>query len=180
MRNDSGHGAGCRASALEIGLFDVCSDNEVVVPDFEALIDRIYEASVVPGEWPSLLHDLSRIVEGHGAIFIVKRNDSWLGGCGSPGVAPFMQEFLFSENARRSTATMKLVGANRAGFVADYEIFTEDEMTSDPSYTDWAAPNGTHYGAATAIIVPNGDIGLIQIQRIRGMPALNRSDLDLL
>ncbi len=148
--------------------------------DHEALINRIYEVSAVPGEWPSLLHDLSGIVEGQGACFTVKRNDSWLGGCGSPGVAPFMQEFLYSENARRSTAAMKLVAVNRAGFVADYEIFTEDEITSDPSYTDWAAPNGTHYGAATAIVVPNGDIGLIQVQRTRGKPAFSRSDLDLL
>ena len=150
------------------------------MPDFEALIDRIYEVSVVPGEWPSLLHDLSDIVDGQGACFTVKRHDSWLGGCGSPGVARFMQEFLHSENARRSTAAMKLVAANRAGFVADYELFTEEEITSDPSYTDWAAPNGTHYGTATAIVVPNGDVALIQVQRTRGKPAFSRSDVDLL
>ena len=147
---------------------------------FERLVDRIYEAPVAPDMWTEVLHELGGVVTGKGAILIVRRHDNWLGGFSSPGVSKNINVFFNSEIAKRSTASMRLVAANKPGFVADYELFSEEELVSDPFYTHWAALNDTHHGAATAILIPNGDVALVQVQRAKGQPTLDRSDLDIL
>ena len=89
--------------------------------------------------------------------------DGELGGFSSAGVSRNLDVFFNSEIAKRSTASMRLVAANKSGFVADYELFSEEEMIADPFYTHWATLNDTHHGAATAILIPNGDVALVQV-----------------
>lgn len=148
--------------------------------EYERLVDAIYEAAAVPGEWPKVLHELAVMVEGAGTIMVTRRRDNWLGSCTSPGVEIGAKAYIRSENATRSIAPKRLIDANRCGFVPDNALFTEEEMVSDPYYTDWASLNDTHHGAATAIQVPGGDYVFIQVQRRKGLPVFDRACLDRL
>jgi DNA-binding CsgD family transcriptional regulator len=148
---------------------------------FERLVDRIYEAATEPDEWPGVLHDISRVVDAAGGLLVTRRNDSpWLGWRCSGALVPRAEAYITSGAAARSQTTPRLLAANSNGFVADHELFTEEEFLADPLMTEWAGPNGLHRGAATAIHVPTGDLIVFQVQRLKGLPALDPADLEQL
>lgn len=74
------------------------------------------------------------------------------------------------DGAMRSQATVRLLAANRAGFVDAREMFTEEEWLADPLMTEWAIPAGLHHAAATAIPLPTGNRVVLQINRRVGQP----------
>jgi hypothetical protein len=147
--------------------------------NFEPLVDRIYEAAADPDLWPLVLHDLGRTVDGAGGILLTRRKDEWLGWRVSAELEPRTNAYLTSTDAVRSQATPRLLAANRAGFVTEQELFTEEEFLADPMMTAWGTPNGLHHAAATAIHVPTGDLVVLQVQRRVGKPALARDELRL-
>jgi DNA-binding CsgD family transcriptional regulator len=139
-------------------------------PDPETLVDRIYEAAVIPDRWVNLLGEISVVGAADAGALLVRRDDSWIGWRLSTG-CPDPTEYFGSGAAARSITTPRLVGLRRPGFVADHEIFAEAEYRQDPLITDWAAPAGYFHGAATAIEIPNGDSIVVQVMRKeRGPP----------
>jgi DNA-binding CsgD family transcriptional regulator len=69
------------------------------------------------------------------------------------------------------------MGIGRAGFVADHELFGDDEFLADPLMTHWGDPVGLHRTAATAIRMPTGDFVVVHVQRRKGLPKLDEGDL---
>ena len=153
--------------------------------NFECLVDRIYEAATAPDLWPSLLHDLSRMVNATGGLLGTRRSDQWQGYRVSPdlekrGSKVSIEDYLRSDAPTRTITTPRLIAANRSGFVSDQELFTAEEYAADPMVTEWMAPNDRYHGAATAIQVPTGDLVLVQFMRRTGLPGFDRGDLDRL
>ena len=148
--------------------------------NFEALVDRIYEASATPDNWPAVMHDLAATVGAAGGCILTRRSDSWIGWRYSEGLAPGGEAYLRSAAAQRSQTTARLIGANRAGFVTSQELFTDEEYRSDPMITDWAAPIGLLHAAASAIMVPSGDFIVVQVQRSKELPGLSSGEVALL
>lgn len=141
------------------------------------LIDRIYEAALDPEGWPAILHDIDRIGGGAGASILTRRSDNWIGWKVSPNAEHHEAPYLASGAAQTSRATPLLVAANRAGFVADHEIMGDEEFLADPLVRLFGAPLGLHRAAATAILVPGGDIAVLHIWRRTGEPRFSSEDL---
>jgi len=143
----------------------------------ENLVDRIYEAAAMPDAWPSVLDDLADQAGGVGAALLARRSDAWIGSRISPAHEASAEAYLRSASAARSNTTQRLVALDRAGFVADHELFSDEDYRTDAFVTDWAAPNGMHHGAATGISTPIGDYVVVQVQRRTGAPRFDAGDV---
>jgi len=142
--------------------------------DFERLVDRIYEAATVPDLWPSLLTDIAGTVDTEGGSMTTLRSDGASGWDRvSPGLAKRAEERARSDFVKRSIALPRLIAANLARFVADFELFTPEEYAADPLIAKWAIPNNVYHGAATAIHSPTGDLAIVQVFRRLGEPPLH-------
>ena len=138
--------------------------------DPNALIHRIYEAAVLPEGWSLVLHEMAAAVDAAGAGLLIRRSDAWAGWRGSPGIDVGLSAYLSSDKSVTSIALPRLVAADHAGFLADHQLFTEDEYMHDPVTVDWATPYGLHRGAATGIDLPGGGYAVVQVQRLKGRP----------
>ncbi len=49
------------------------------MPDFESLVDDIYEAAAEPDCWPRIMHDIGKAAEAAGGALVARRADAWLG-----------------------------------------------------------------------------------------------------
>jgi DNA-binding CsgD family transcriptional regulator len=145
--------------------------------DFETLVDQIYEAAADPDLWSQALHSLGGAVDAAGGALFIRRNDAWRGWCCSVELKPRFEAFVTSEAIAQTKATARLVGAKRAGFIAEQEVFTSEEYLADPMMTEWGTPAGLHHAAATAIHVPTGDLVVVQVNRRKGQPRFGRDDI---
>lgn len=126
------------------------------------LIDRAYEASLVPERWPQLLHDLAVFIDGAGgAMFAI----------GSAGVAWTVSESfrevmkIISRSHTNNARLQSALALRHPGFVSDADLLTPQEMDSSPFYRDLLRPLGWGWVAGTVIQIPNGDILAFSLER---------------
>ena len=118
----------------------------------EDLVDRIYEASVLPEFWPSVLKDFALAAESHEGVMVSVKGDAlkWLGS--SPSAAAMVQENYKHDGGMERTR--RLLSRSHAGFLTDRDLFTEEEILKSPVYSDYLIPNGFGRGTATVIHLP--------------------------
>jgi DNA-binding CsgD family transcriptional regulator len=78
-----------------------------------------------------------------------------------------MQAFVAGDFYTRSSRAARALASGHAGFLREYDIFTDDELANDPLYRDLLWPVGLGWGAGTAIRLPTGDELYISIERRR-------------
>lgn len=145
--------------------------------NYQELVGRIYEAAGNPDLWPSVLDELGRSVSTVAAAVLATRADRWAGWRCSPGTPVGIDDYLRSEAVTRSEITVRLVQANRAGFVPDQDVMTDEAWLADPLMTEYATRAGLLHAAATAIHLPTGDLVVFHLQRQKGQPKFTSSDL---
>ncbi len=121
----------------------------------EDLADRISEAAVRPEFWPAVLRGFAEVAECRAAALVATREGGfkWI-GCSPLAEDVARNHYSFPGGQDRSR---RLMATKRAGFVSDHEVYTQEEMFSEPLYTDYFFRNGFGRGIATAIEVPTGD-----------------------
>ena len=126
------------------------------------LVDRIYEAAIVPDLWPEVLRRFAHAAESRIAALIAANGSSfkWI-GCSAEAEEVARQHYNFAGGAERSR---RLLGLQRLGFATDLEVFTEEEMIGEPLFRDYLFPNGYGRGIATAINMPTGDTFIINAE----------------
>ncbi|QGM96140.1 helix-turn-helix transcriptional regulator [Methylocystis parvus] len=147
------------------------------MPDFESLVDDIYEAAADPDCWPRIMHDIGKVADAAGGAIVARRADAWLGWRCSGALARGADAFFSGGGLARSQVPPRLLAFNRAGFVADQEGFTEEEFSADPVIREWCGPIGIHHCTATAIPIPNGDLVVFQVKRRKGEAPFGRAEL---
>jgi DNA-binding CsgD family transcriptional regulator len=120
------------------------------------LVDRIYECSLVPELWPNVLGEVGRMSETAASLFITNEGlISWTASrFAHPGTEIIVKEgWLF-----RNQLIGRLFAAQHAGFLADVDIFTREELDREPLYRDlYRSRLGVGSVAATAIPIPTGE-----------------------
>lgn len=128
------------------------------------IVDRIYEAAALPELWPDLFHDLSMRLDFVGAgMFCV--NPQFQRGISSPGIAEVLQRFLTDGWQERNCRAPRVAALNHEGFVRDEDILTDEEIATEPMYTELLRPAGLGYGAGSVIQCPGGDLVAFTFER---------------
>jgi len=144
--------------------------------EFEILVDQIYRAATDPDLWPQVLHDLAASVSAAGGVILTRRSDAWVGWRYSSAMAG-VDDYLRSPAVAKSQATVRLIAADRAGFVDAYDVFTPEEWLADPVMTHWGTPAGMLHAAATAMPMPTEDFVVVHLTRRIGQAPFEPDDI---
>ncbi len=123
--------------------------------DQTAIVDRIYEAAVIPELWPEVLRHFAEVADSRVAALITTDgvNRRWI-GCSDASEEMARRHYGYSGGAER---TRRLLARDHAGFLTDLDVFSLDEMVNEPLYRDYLIPSGLGRGLATAIHLPTGE-----------------------
>jgi DNA-binding CsgD family transcriptional regulator len=145
----------------------------------EALIDRIYEAGLIPSLWPALLAELGAAVGGRGG-FLFGVRDGYVSAVNSAEYDQLMPVFMRDGWSERDPNLPRAIALNRAGFVTDHDLLSEDEIATNEVYCDFYRKHGMGYRAGTLIPMPSGDSIAIVIPRHQDHGPVPREVVNLL
>ena len=132
----------------------------------QLLIDQIYECAFAPEFWPGMLDKLAQATDARGGVLLAANTKvvNWTVSAG----ACKRVEFLVNGNFfSRSQAFARTMAARHAGFLSDYDLYTDEEMATDPYYTEYLWPEGAGWTTGTVVSAPTGDMLLLAFTRVR-------------
>lgn len=78
-----------------------------------------------------------------------------------------MERFVHGNYYSLSQRVGRLVGAQQAAFMREYDLYTDAELADDPLYRDLLWPAGLGWAAGTMITSPTGDMLFLSVERER-------------
>ena len=138
--------------------------------DENSLVDRIYEASLVPTLWPNILADLTVRCDGVGAVLMTSGHRG-AQMVHSPEFDAVMTAFIEEGWPMRNQRFARATARRLEGFLTEQDLFTPDEIQADPMFTDFLLPRGLGSEIGTIIAMPTGDDLVLTVQRrFRNVP----------
>jgi DNA-binding CsgD family transcriptional regulator len=133
--------------------------------DTEKIIDDIYEASVVPEHWNSVLESLGDLSKSAGGTMVLSHAEGYGNDIAAGVLVDVMDDFMQSDIRFRTQTTARLIQANHPGFLTDEEVFSPDIREQDPLFKELLQPHGIGSSMGTAIGMPTGDFALFLFVR---------------
>jgi DNA-binding CsgD family transcriptional regulator len=130
----------------------------------DQLIDRIYEAGLVPAHWPALLAEIGTAVGGRGG-FLFGVRDGYVSAINAPEHDQDMPSFLNDGWSERDPLLPRASALNYSGFINDGDLLSEEEIATNEVYVNYYRPLGLGYRAGTIIPIPSGDSIALVIPR---------------
>lgn len=118
---------------------------------------------MIPECWKEVLSDIARIADAKGAILITW-NEHMQGWTSSNSEIDALAREHFKLYPGANERTRRLLATGHAGFVTDYDVFTDDELRNEPLFREFLIPRGYGRGVATAIRSPSGDTAIIHTE----------------
>jgi len=143
------------------------------------LADRIYECALMPELWPGVFDELARIAGARGG-FLFTANIDIINWAYSEILHDGFGRFLQGKYLHRTSRVERLIAARSAGFLREYDCYTDDELAADPVYRDLLWPAGLGWAAATVITAPTGDLLVISVERDRANGPIENEAVDRL
>ena len=131
----------------------------------EDLVDRVYEASVIPDLWVDVLDRIAGIAHCDGGILIAADPSLTVRAVSSDCLSPMLSAFINEGWMRQNLRASRLRPLNYSGFVVDLDIVTSDEAETDPFYVNCLRKYGGGVGTGTVIPAPSGDLIIFNIER---------------
>jgi DNA-binding CsgD family transcriptional regulator len=135
--------------------------------DEAELIDRIYEAAIVPDGWPDVLRRTARLAHCREALFGTIFQDEARLIASSPSFGAAYDDILARIPIPVNQRAQRLMASRHAGFITDMDVFSEAEIASEPLYQELLIPAGYGSGVATSIAAPSGDVIVVHCERSR-------------
>ncbi len=125
----------------------------------DTLVEKIYEAAVLPDRWPGLLDLIVARHDAKGALLMANLPNgvAWLG---TEATTPVFEAFLREGWMAHNDRVPRLIARRHAGFLTDGDFYSDEEMLSLPMYAEFLRPHGMNAAAATAVTGATGD-GLV-------------------
>lgn len=136
----------------------------MVENDPDLLIDRIYEAALVPERWYGVLDDLAEVAGAVGTLLNTADMHSPR-VIHSRSLQEFMDKFQAEHWAPHNTRMPKLLGARHAGFIIEEDVYTPEELEQDLMIREFLRPIGLGWATATAFRIPTGETLIFSIER---------------
>ena len=149
-----------------------------MLPHTDELVDRIYEAAVIPDLWPDVLDRLSRFARCFGGTFISVDSSREVRYLVSDSLEQLMAAFIRGGWDKRNVRFERLAPKKHPGFISELDVFTEDEIRHHPYYTEFLRPNGGGWACGTIITSPSGDDLVFNLERAYDDGPIERSVCD--
>jgi DNA-binding CsgD family transcriptional regulator len=130
----------------------------------ERVIDDIYQAALVPEQWPAVLGQLSSATDGAGGLLFTSRIDS-IQWTASSDIRGIFDEFLRDGWAAKNQRPSRLAALCQEGFIRDSDGIPLEEMDRDPVYTEFYRKRGLGWATGTMLEVPSGDSIIFSFER---------------
>jgi DNA-binding CsgD family transcriptional regulator len=136
----------------------------VSIDEANLLLDHIYEAAAVPDKWPVVLDSLAEMTGGVGTFLITTdpKNFRWTS---SESVRQLGLDFLGGGWHERNPRMERLVVHRHSGFMREVDMFTTEEMDSDPTFTELLRPRGFGWAVGNVVQAPSDDMLAFSIER---------------
>lgn len=129
------------------------------------IVDRIYEASVIPDLWTDILDRLAAVGQCDGGILIAtdpqQTHRAVSSDCYSSMLKAYIDEGWICQNIRGA----RLGPQSFSGFVVDLDMVTPEEAETDALYVDCLRKHGGGVGTLTVIPAPTGDLIIFSLER---------------
>jgi DNA-binding CsgD family transcriptional regulator len=132
---------------------------------FEALIDGLYEAAVIPERWQGWLTGLARDCDATAALCSRISETRLSVVSTSAAFKEMWDEIWLAQGGAQNERTKRAIALRHAGFVTDADVFAPGEAEQLPLYRDFLIPRGYGSGAATTITIPSGDIAVLNVEK---------------
>lgn len=124
-----------------------------------AVVERIYEAAFLPDGWPGALDAIIAHVEARGSImFVANPQADLMRLAASTEIRPLAEEYAAGGWPQRDGKLERILRSGRAGFIADHEIYSQEELRVSEAHNLFMRPRGLGDGAGIALALPTGDI----------------------
>jgi len=133
--------------------------------DDHELIDRIYEAAVIPENWPSILEEISTIAGCYGGALFSMDAQQEVKYIATEQYRDMMHMFVRDGWTKQNIRGERLAKIKYPGFVTDFDVISAEEMDVQPFYTELLRPNGGGWAIGTMIPVPSGDLLVFNLER---------------
>lgn len=128
------------------------------------LVDRIYEAAVVPELWSGVLSDIARFGGARGGVLFASNQDEHR-FIASKEFSDIMRDYIDEGWFAKTDRTTRLLAKRHAGFLTDLDVYTVEEFEREPVFREFLNPRGFGMGAASVINVPTGDQLVFDVER---------------
>ena len=128
------------------------------------LIDRIYEAAVVPELWPGVLDDMAQITGASGGLLFAVRDRvlNWTSSAVLNEVfGAYVKDGWFARCSRR----VCLFSSSDPSFLVEHDFWTPAQIEDNPIYRDFFRPHGLGWSAGTGLMMPTGDHIVFSVER---------------
>ncbi|WP_036281743.1 helix-turn-helix transcriptional regulator [Methylocystis sp. ATCC 49242] len=129
------------------------------------LVDRIYASSFAPELWPRVMDELSRMADARGGVLFAANPKAinWTSSdCVREHMAAYATEGWIERGRDRRARLMRL---RYAGFMVESDIYTPQELETDPTYQQFLRPRGLGWTVSTVMSLPTGDDLFICLNR---------------
>jgi len=119
---------------------------------------------VRPRALAGVFDELAKIADARGG-YLFTANRKVINWTASASLQLGMQAFVAGDFYTRTSRPARALASGHAGFLRDYDVFTDEELAADPIYRDLLWPAGLGWCAATAIRLPTGDELFLCVER---------------
>ncbi len=131
----------------------------------ENLISRIYECAFAPELWPLALAEIADLAEARGSLLLTSNTDGLvLRWAASASLRELTAGYVATGKFLQDSRAHRWLAARHAGFLTDGDIYTSQELETDPTRRAIRAA-GLGYSAFMGAPLPTGDWFVFSIQR---------------
>ena len=142
-----------------------------------AVVGQIYEAAFLPEGWPAALDSIVARVEARGSImFVANPQANFMKLAASNEIRTLAEEYAAGGWPQRDGKLERILQSGRAGFITDYELYSEAELLRSEAHSQFMRPRGLGDGAGMAIASPSSPISARFQACTCGATSSNRSN----
>jgi DNA-binding CsgD family transcriptional regulator len=132
--------------------------------DFEALVDEIYEAGIVPERWPQVFDRLAEIADAEGSLIfaVAPGTPRWMS---SEKIRERIDRWTKGPFAHNNPRAQRLIPNTEPRFLTDLDRFTLEELDNESFYRDLLRPGGLGWCVGTSIRSPSGDMLVLSVEK---------------
>lgn len=131
------------------------------------LIDQIYEAAFVTENWELVCAELSHEIQSYSASLITIDEQQSFNWVSSPNLRSDMERFALSPLRFQNVRPARHQALSPFSFTRDIDLMTEDEIATDPIYTEFLHPLGLGWTVGDMIKEPSGHTIIFDVIRER-------------